>query len=154
MFFGLYNFVRDILKNRVNLKIVPKSVVAFATDENGGIVFRWSPHHFDPKEKAEYFAIEIVNRGAIPVTVDSVGFLVKGKENPLQIFRPIPVDQGSWPRRLEPHEAVTVVGSLPDLLASKKCSKLVSAFAETQSGIIRKGSSKALRQLVEYASKA
>ena len=154
MFFGLYNFVRDILKNRVNLRIVPKSVVALGIDDHGTTIFKWSPHSFSPEDKAEYFAVEIVNQGSITVTVDSVGFFVKGEDVPLQIFKPIPVDEGAWPRRLEPHEAVTVVGSLADLLASGKCSKLVNAFAETQSGIIRKGSSKALRQLVEYASKA
>ncbi len=153
MTLGMYNFVRDILKNRVTLKVVPKSVVELGSDEHGGIVCKYSPHFFNPEKIEKHFAVEIINRGAITVTVDGVGFFIKGEETPLQIFKPIPVDQGSWPRRLEPHEAVTVMGNLSDLLSSKKCSRIDSAFVETQSGIIRKGTSKALQQLVEYARK-
>jgi hypothetical protein len=153
MLLGLYNFVRDLLRNRVSLRVIPKSVAAISRDPYRATVYKYSPDHFDPEEQPTYVAIEIVNRGAVTVTVDTVGYIVKGKGAPLQIDQPQPVDKGSWPRRLEPRESVTVTGSLPDLLSSKKCSKITSAFVSTQCGIVRKGSSESLRQLVEYASR-
>lgn len=151
---GLYNLVRDILGNRVNLKVVPKSVVAFSKDEFGNTVFKWSPHSFKAEHNSDYLAVEIINQGNVTVTIDSVGFFAKGDKTPLQIYKPMPVDRGTWPRRLESHESVTIVGSLPDFLAAQKSKNVITAFAETQSGIICKGTSKALQEIVQHAKSA
>ena len=153
MALGIYNFVRDILKSRVNLQVIPQSVTAFGKDQEN-TVYKYSPYSFDPKEMSEYVAIEVVNKGAVPVTIDSVGFLAKGEQKPLVIYKPRPVDGGIWPRRLESREAVTVLGNLPAVLKSEKSKNITAAYAKTHCGAIRKGSSKALTAIIEFAKNA
>tara|TARA_Y100000589_G_scaffold270690_1_gene263034 strand:- start:358 stop:870 length:513 start_codon:yes stop_codon:yes gene_type:complete len=148
---GIYNLLRDVSKSKVKLKVIPKSVVSHAKDHRGDTLFKWTPHTFDPKISSDKFAIEVINTGLITVTIDNVGFLTQSKANPMQIHKPIPIDGGEWPRRLSPHEAVTVCCDLHSLLASDRAYEIKCAYAETQSGLARKGDSKALKQLVDYA---
>ncbi len=154
MALGIYNLVDSILRNRISLKVIPKSVSELTEDQQGNVVFKWSPHSFNPKNMSDYIAIEIINKGNIPVTVDAVGFISKGNKIPLNVYKPVPADGGDWPRRLGTREAVTIVGNFDDFLASKKSKNVVAAFAETQCGVICKGKSKALLEIVEYAKNA
>lgn len=154
MILGVYNLLRDVIKNRVRLKLIPKSAVALGKDRDGSSLFGWSKDFYDPTKNSEHFAIEVVNLSGFSVTLSRVGFYTRGGKRVIQIPKPALIDHSEWPRRLKPHESCTVVVPIDEVLKQKSLLDVIAAFAETQSGIIRKGKSKALVQLVQYAINA
>ncbi len=66
----------------------------------------------------------------------------------MSISVPVLGDQGEWPRKLEPREAVTVYGRLQEILLSPDIKNVSFAFAKTTCNHIEKGRTEALKQLV------
>lgn len=125
-FLGIINTLHNLNKTRVKLKVLPAHAIPV-----GG---------FNSRVK---ISIEVTNFSSFPVTIASVGFLYKGSNEKTIIIKPIFLDEGSWPRRLESRSSVTVCGPLPEAREYKiKCS-----FAKTQCGVIVKGNSDALKQI-------
>jgi hypothetical protein len=128
---GIINTWHAIDTRRIKLKVVP----ALAEFQPSG-------------EKS--ICVEVINLGAFPITVSDVGFLRRGTRARLAIIRPIILDEGSFPRRLEAHSAFTVhtTGVIDDpfTLRTIKC-----AYAKTQCGFVQKGTSGMLKSLVMTA---
>lgn len=149
---GLYNLVIERSKRKVKVQIIPKAVIRRVNDpftQLEGIVT--SSNEFDPVHIDEYFAIEAINLSTFPIVIDSIGFRVSGKTERMEIVRPVVLDGGKWPRKLEPRESVTFYASLAQILCDPGSASIKCAFAETSCGVLCKGTSGALRGLVVLA---
>src|SRR5436190_11385917 len=95
---GIFNTIQASVRNRVRLQVLPKSAFQIAPN-----AWRRSLEAYEP---GAGFCIEVVNLSAFAVTIDEIGFTNKGKEVRSACPRPVLLDDGVWPRRIEPHESV------------------------------------------------
>lgn len=128
---GLINTWHQIDRTRVKLRIVPMLAIPY-----GGV------------DKQLTFCIEITNLSAFAVTVKEAGVFYKGINSRSVCTRPVLIDHGPWPRRLESRESVTVYGQRP---SAKPGHPLKCAYARTACGVVRMGSSPAFRKLAANA---
>lgn len=151
MGFGIYNFFRDKSKEKVKLKVIPKSVIGRGTSSSGQEFVRTSQDGFPKDYISDIFAIEVINFSDFPVIVDEVGFFLKGTDRRFSLPMPIIPDQKEWPRKLEKRESVTVYGDLQGLLSASNIQKVEYAFARTSCNSFGKGTSNALKELVLFS---
>lgn len=101
-------------------------------------------------------AIEVINLGAFPVTIEEVGFILSKKEHKkLPLVDYIELSDKSLPCRLEPKEEVTLGYSLSreDLLKEPAFVFVKRAYARTACGETHYGTSGALKGLIQEARK-
>lgn len=132
---GLRSEWRAYRNDRVRLRVVPK------------IAYPVGPHpDYEPR-----LAFEIINEGSFPVTIDDLGFYVRGSGNRFAISDPIREPAVAWPCRLEPHSSQTFHALLTPTtraqLALWRC-----AYVSTASGHTTKGNSNALKALAKSGS--
>lgn len=125
---GLINTWHSIDRTRVKLRVRPKRAIPI-----GAVEHRLT------------FCIEITNLSAFAVTIEEAGVLYRGTSWRGAYARPVLLDGGPWPRRLESRSSVTVYGEPPE---APDGHSLRCAFARTACGVVRKGSSPAFKQLV------
>jgi hypothetical protein len=123
---GLVNTWASIDKSRIKLRVRPAHAIPF-----GG-----APQHIG-------MSITVTNLSAFAVTVNEAGLLLRRTTERAPIFTPILTDGGSWPRRLEPRSSVTIFAQRP----SQHQHRITYAYATTECGVTRKGSSPALKQM-------
>jgi hypothetical protein len=124
---GLVNTWHAIDKKRVKIRVRPKHVVPLG--------------NADPRIR---FCIEITNLSEFAITVDEAGVFLKGTDERAAYTKPILIDGKPWPRRLEPRSSVTVYGQPPK---AKPGQSLKCAYARTECGVTRTGTSPAFKQL-------
>ena len=124
---GVINTWHDIDRSRIKLKVRPAHAIPV-----GGV---------DPRLT---FCIEVTNLSTFAVTVNDVGVFYYGRDRRGSFVNPVIIDGGSWPRRLEPRTSVTVYGQRPE---SGPDNRLKCAYAKTQCGFTKTGSSPALKQI-------
>lgn len=149
--FGIYNFLRDKSKEKVKLKVIPKSVTGRGTSSSGREFVITSQDNFPKDYISDVFAIEVINLSDFPVIVDEVGFFIKRTDRRFSLPMPILPDQKEWPRKLEKRESVTVYSSLQGLLSSSNIQNVEYAFARTSCNSFGKGTSNALKELVLFS---
>lgn len=151
IFLSIYNFVIERRKRSVRLKVIPKTTRQMVQSQTtGGRFIVTSDSRFSLKDSNQYIAIEIINLSYFAVTIDEVGFHVKGKKDRLILPQPITGDQKEWPRKLEPRDTVTVYGQFAELFNQSDAGQIKNAYAETACGEIKKGTSKALKSLTKF----
>lgn len=93
--------------------------------------------------KSLTFCIEVTNLSAFPLTVCEVGVLYHGTDARGTVM-PVLIDGGPWPRLLESRASVTVYFQRPEFDADHliRC-----AYAKTECGVTKTGTSPALRQV-------
>lgn len=124
---GIINTWHGLDKSRVKLKVRPAHAIPVGvTDSN------------------LTFCIAVTNLSAFAVTICDVGVFYRGTNCRGSIVRPILIDGGPWPRRLEPRSSVTIYGQKPDSTPGQ-CIK--TAYAKTECGYTKTGSSPALKQI-------
>lgn len=132
---GIMNTWNAVDQRRVRLRITPKHVLSV---------------------RGRSFAIEGINLSAFPVTIDEVGFEIKGqgvtKRSRAVVAYPELPDGKPWPRRLEPREDVSACLSVAHL-SIYRGKKIGRAYATTACDVTRYGSSPALAQLREELRK-
>lgn len=126
---GIINTWYALDRSRVKLKVLPAHAIPV-----GGV---------DPRLT---FCVEVTNLSAFAVTVYDVGVLYQGTDKRGSLFQPLTIDGGTWPRRLEPRSSVTVYGQRPE---SSPGQRIKCAYAKTQCGFTKTGSSPALKQIAE-----
>jgi len=124
---GHLNTWRAIDRDRPKLRVTPAHAIPF-----GGV---------DPRLT---FCVEIINLGAIPLTVTEVGVFYSGTTQ-RSTMMPVMLDGGSLPRLLEPRTSISVLARKEDI--SPPGHRIRSAFAATACGLTFKGTSVALRQI-------
>ncbi len=90
------------------------------------------------------FCIEVTNLSAFPLTVCDVGVLYRGTADRGAVVTPVLADGGPWPRRLESRASVTVYFQRPDSYPGRR---IKCAYAKTQCGVMKTGTSPALKQI-------
>jgi hypothetical protein len=124
---GIVNTWQGLDKSRLKLKVTPKHAIPV-----GGM---------DPRLT---FCIEVTNLSVFPVTICDVGVFYVGTNRRGCIVQPILADGGSWPRRLEPRSSVAVYSQKPEMMDGCKIRR---AYATTECGHTRTGTSPALKQI-------
>ena len=128
---SIRNAWRDHRRDKMRLRVVPK--VSFPLGP--------TPH------AQPCFAFEIINDGVFPVTVDDVGFLFIDTKRRGALSSSLVLDEGSWPRRLEPHASVTVYSAGVESLGID-FRRIKCAYVTAASGKVFRGHSKALKAVV------
>lgn len=123
---GVVNTWHGLDKSRVKLKVRPAQAIPY-----GGA---------DPRIE---LSIEITNLSSFAVTLKEVGVFFQNKKSRGVFNNPVLLDGGAWPRRLEPRSSVTIYGRK----TSHSDGYVRCAYAKTECGVTRTGSSPALRQL-------
>lgn len=126
---GIINTWQALDKSRVKLRVRPKQAIPL-----GGA---------DPRLT---FCIEVTNLSAFAVTVDEAGVFYHGTNERGACVRPVLIDGKGWPRRLEPRSSVTIYGQPP---FSKDRHPLKCAYARTECGVTRTGTSPAFKALAQ-----
>lgn len=123
---GIINTWHTIDKTRVKLFVRPKHAIPVGS--------------FDPRLT---FCIEVTNTSSFAITIYEVGVLYKDTTSRGSI-QPVLIDGGKWPRRLEPRSSVTVYAQNP---AQGSRHRIRCAYASTECGVTKRGSSPALKQI-------
>lgn len=124
---GIINTWQNFDRSRLKLKVVPKHAIPI-----GGF------------DKRLTFCVEVTNLSAFPVTICDVGVFYRGTDRRGCIIQPVLMDGGAWPRRLESRSSVTVYSGKPTSVPGQR---LRCAYAKTECGHTRTGSSPALKQI-------
>jgi hypothetical protein len=124
---GIINTWQALDRSRVKLKVLPAHAIPV-----GGV---------DPRLT---FCIEVTNLSAFAVTVHDVGVFYCGTDRRGSFVHPVLMDGGAWPRRLEPRSSVTVYGQRPESFPNQR---IRCAYARTECGVTKTGSSPALEQI-------
>jgi len=131
---GVLNSWHAISRDQVKLRVVPR--MAFGVGPG-----------VDPRSR---LCIEVVNLSGFAVTVDQVGFAIRGSEVVLAPLVPILLDGGPFPRRLESRTAFTVFFE-PGTEKEPGFGHVRCAVARTECGTTVEGSSPMLRSVVAAA---
>lgn len=124
---GLVNTWHSLDESRVKLKVRPAHAIPVGT-----------------VNPALTFCIEVTNLSTFSVTVCDVGVFYRGTSKRGSIVTPFLIDGGKWPRRLEPRSSVTVYSERPD---STPIQRIKCAYARTECGVTKTGTSPALKQI-------
>lgn len=148
---SIYNLFVERSKSKVKILVQPKSIIhRVRNSETGTEGFITSKENFNCQNIDAYFAIEAINISTFPVTIKAVGFEVRRQKNRMVIGHPVIIDNGNWPRRLEPRESVTMYGLLNDIVNNTGAANINNAFVETSCGSTCRGTSGALIELIKY----
>jgi hypothetical protein len=127
---GIFNFVQGWFQRRVRLKVIPR---IFSVERGA---FRYSTNELLPRGLP---CIEVVNFSDFPVTVQDVGFTLKGTEMRAALL------DSKLPHRLNSRESVILYpkeqASIPR--------NIKKAYAVTECHETRYGDSQALKKLRE-----
>jgi len=149
MFLGIWNLVQTQKRDKVKLKIIPRSASYFASGKN----VRLSSNEFKIHPQPDRLVIEVINLSQFPITIDEVGlFAPKRKVQFFKAHNPIIHDGGPWPRRLERNESVHAYINWSDLLDKEDSHLITLAYAMTACDHTQKGDSKALQDLIRNIS--
>ena len=151
MFLGIYNFWKERDKEKVKLRVIPKSVQQKVVDPLGNIIgCITSENEFKDNSPQALFAIEVVNISRFTVIINDIGFLVSGTKQRMSIPIPLLYNQERFPTKLEPRETVTFYVYLQSILSSQNVRNIYCAFAKTSCDYIERGKTEALKQLIQY----
>lgn len=128
---GVMNTWNSMSQRRLRLKVRPARAIGIGLSRD-----------------APDFSIEVLNLSSFAVTVTEVGIIFgksRGKSPARGAVAPYMTDGGTWPRRLEPREAVSVYLFTTSLPQDGR--PLGKAYAKTACDEIVRGDSPALRQL-------
>ena len=152
MSLGIYNFLKERDKEKVKLRVIPKSVKQKAVDPLGNIIgYMTSENEIKDNNPQDFFAINVVNISRFAVTITEVGFFVSGTKQRISCPRPILDTQEKLPKKLEPRESLTAYVDLQSILSSTNIRNVYCAFAKTSCDHIETGKTQALKQLIQYA---
>lgn len=132
---GMMNTWRTIDRDRVKLKVIPKQAIPVGT-------------MIDQRIRP---CIEVTNFSTFPLTITEVGVLYHGTDRRGAVTYPIITDGGKFPRRLEPRTSFTAYMN-PDALMHSSNHLVKCAYAKTDCGVLVKGNSPALKQMVRDIS--
>lgn len=124
---GVVNTWQALDKSRVKVRVRPKHAIPVGAA--------------DPRIT---FCIEVTNLSDFAVTIDEVGVFYRGTDARGAYTPPLLLDGKPWPRRLEARSSVTVYGQSPK---AKPGHPLTCAYARTECGVTRTGTSPAFKQL-------
>lgn len=128
---GIMNTWNNISQRRLRLRVRPAHAFGVGVGPKGPT-----------------FGIEVINQSAFAVTIVEAGFIFgkgHGKSPARGAIVPYMIDGGSWPRRLEPREAVSLY-CYPESLP-RDGRPIGKAYAKTACDEIVRGDSPALAQL-------
>jgi hypothetical protein len=148
---GLYNLWSEKQKDKIKLEIIPKSVKQKGVNTLGKGFVLTTANEFQFDQGTDLYAFEVINHSKFSITVDEVGFLNSKTNGRNTISNPILMDDGKWPRKLEPRESATFYADLPSILNIKHLSSVTSAFAKTSCNHTEIGTSNSLKQLIEHS---
>ena len=125
---GVINTWRNINKDRVKLKVIPK----YAMITSG-----------EPQ-----LCIEVINFSTFPLVITEVGVLYSGTTDRGASINPFIYDGGSFPRKLEQRTSFSAYLSI-DILKKNNGHKVKMVYAMTDCGEMVTGKSPALKDMIK-----
>jgi hypothetical protein len=125
---GIINTCHALSRSRLKLRVLPAHAIPIGS-----------------ADARINFSIEVTNLSEFAVTIREAGFLLEGTEARASMIRPILLDGGTWPRRLEPRTSVTAYAIVAPPLNNGP--RIRCAYARTDCGRQRTGNSPALDQI-------
>jgi len=148
MVLGIWNLFSDRRKQKVRLKVTPKSVSHIGQMTDGSHKFKYSTSEFSIQGEPDQLAVEVVNMSEFPVTISEVGLHVPKRKKRFSVPRPEIMDGGSWPRRLESREKVIAFIDWSSLIDHEETNLIKCAYAKTDCGAYVKGNSGAMKSFI------
>lgn len=128
---GIINTWKGYDKDRPKLKIMPKQAIPVGIGDT-----------------RRRLCIDVTNLSSFSLTVVEVGVFYHGTNERGASVRPIIIDGGDFPRKLEPRTSFTPYFS-PDAFEGCK-HQIKCAYVKTDCGLTFTGNSPALKQLAKY----
>lgn len=133
---GIVNFIRDLDKTRVKLKIFPK--IGIFLEDDSKII--------------ERLCIEIINLSGFPVNIKDAGFVLRNpKGSKFFSLRPDVLYGGKLPYKVESRASITVFDKNNPLIDTIK--NVIAAYAVTECGIEIRGKNKNWEALIKGSSR-
>jgi hypothetical protein len=129
---GIINTWRSLDKDRVKLKVIPKSSQFVGLGQS--MVQSSSLRVFVDSQ----LGIEIINLSSFPVTISEVGLLYRGSKIRGALAKPIVHDGGAFPRRLESRSSFTVFFGVGEPKRDQNFINVKHAYAGTDCGTLVK----------------
>lgn len=129
---SIWNSWRLYKRDKIVVRVIPKI---------GYPVGPWT----DPRPR---FCFEIINDSVFQVTIAEVGFHYRGTRQRGALPNPLLLDDGGWPRRLEPHASVAAYSGPVETLGLR-LSEISCAYVTIANGKSFRGRSKALAHVVQ-----
>jgi len=126
---GIMNTWRNFDKDRVKLKVVPGRAVVLGGYEDIEL------------------SISITNFSSFPVVITEVGVLYQGTKVRGAVPKPVILDGKEFPRKLEPRTSISTY-MYSDILLKRDGHSVKSVYAITDCGIMIRGTSQALKQMI------
>lgn len=126
---GVINTWHTLDKNRVKLKVVPKRAIPYGAADTRLTL-----------------CIEITNLSTFPLTIDEVGIFFHHTDKRAVVMNPVFLDDGPWPRRLEPRSSISIYSERPEARANRK---MRCVYARTQCGRTIEGTSPAFKEIAK-----
>lgn len=127
---GIINTWKAIDRDKAKLRVVPKQAIP----TGGAFEFR------------QYLCIDITNLSNFALTITEVGLLFSGTSKRAAVIKPIIIDGGEYPRKLEPRTSFSAY-MIPESVTGFDGHRVKCAYATTDCGLTFKGNSPALRQM-------
>ena len=134
---GIMNTWRNFDRDRVKLQVIPKQAIPVGTIVHQPV----------------QLCIDVTNFSTFPLTITEVGVLYYGTSTRGAVVNPIIIDGGTFPRKLEPRTSFSAYLA-PEALTSANGHSVKCAYAQTDCGVMIKGNSPALKQLIKKMSNA
>jgi hypothetical protein len=125
---GIINTWRAVDRDRPKLKVIPAHGIPV-----GGADRRLT------------FCIDVINLGAIPLTIREVGVFYRGTDQRGVLLLPVMLDGRTLPQVLEPRTSITVYAEAEGIGISGY--RIRCAYAKTACGLTFEGTSGALKQM-------
>jgi hypothetical protein len=136
---GIFNLWHAKTGQRVRLTVLPKAAYELG---GGGILSAVRMSANTPDRPPDLVCLEVTNMSTFPITVSDAGFTMTGKIGTTArraILKPILLDGGRWPRRLEARTSVSLYARYSSLGPDIR-----KAYVETDCGEVAYGDSPAL----------
>ncbi|TAK99755.1 MAG: hypothetical protein EPO07_10575 [Verrucomicrobia bacterium] len=134
---GLLNTWRGFERDRVKLKVIPKSAIC----------------SYGPAGMVTRLCIEVINMSYIPVTVSQIGYCLSDPPKHFLAFIPEFFHGEKMPVRLEPREAVTAYVPV-GLENDPQFANVTKAFAKTACGRTFESLTPSLKSYIASVRKA
>jgi hypothetical protein len=132
-----FNTFHAYRKDAVRLKVIPK---LYRIQQNGRLVSSVEP---EPNSVWHGCALEIINVGFLPATVDEIGWLGNDGKSRVVVI-PEPVGGQKLPHRIEPRSALTlyIPSNNPESIITEGWPHVKCIYAATACGLTFHGKSK------------
>lgn len=151
MVLGIFNFVRQLRSEKVNIRVIPLAAHYQGPGSGGKEVYITNSEEFLRENMPpESVALRVTNLSTFPVKIREVGFLPRKSKRRHSVHCPRSDAGDTWPQKMAPRASATFYVELTEIISTLDATQIECAYVSTDCGNTFKGKSPALKQLTEY----